>query len=88
MASRRFHGPALKEIRELAGHNIGPFADEIGISRSYLANIEADRRQPAPDVARRIADTLGVPLASVTYVVPDSADDSIQAEMPAESGAA
>lgn len=72
MAQRKFLGPASKVIRERSGIKHGVFAKRVGISAPYLTNIERGIRQPAPDVALRIAAELGVPL-DVVYVTTEAA---------------
>ena len=61
-------GPAVRALREAPGIKQGDFALRCGITPAYLNNIEAARRQPAPDVAVSIARELGVALDAVTYV--------------------
>lgn len=63
---RRRVGATVRALREAYGWKLGKFATAIEVSHSYLANIEAGRRPLPPDLARRIADTLGVPLAAIT----------------------
>ena len=63
------HGPAVRALRESLGIPHGKFAVDIDISPGYLTNIEKGRKQPSPDVARRIADRLGEPLDVITYVI-------------------
>lgn len=59
-------GATVKALREAYGWRLGKFASALEISHSYLANIEAGRKPLTPELARRIADTLGVPLAAIT----------------------
>lgn len=69
MTTRRVNGLTVRALRESIGIRHSDFAVRVQISAGYLTNIEAGRKQPAPDVARRIADELGVPLDAVTYPV-------------------
>lgn len=66
-------GCTIKSLREAYGWSRLRFAEAIGVSRSHLANIEDGRKSCTPEVARRIADTLSVPLAAITstYSVPE-----------------
>lgn len=73
MTYRRTHGPAVRAIREALGIKHGEFAIRCLISPGYLTNIESGRKQPAPDVAKKIADQLGVTLDAITYVIEDAA---------------
>lgn len=74
MATRNVNGASVKAIREALGHKGSKFAIQCQISHAYLCNVEAGRKQPAADVAKRIADELGVPLAAITYPVLDAED--------------
>ena len=73
MAERRTNGAAIRALREALGIKHGVFAVECLISPGYLTNIEKGARQPAPDVARRISERLGVPLDAITYPVSEVA---------------
>lgn len=66
MAQTTFNGAALRALREAYGWMGSKFAVAVGITHGYLVNIEKGVRQPSPELARRIADTLGVPLAALT----------------------
>lgn len=59
-------GATVRALREAYGWRLGKFATAIEVSHSYLANIEAGRKPLTPELARRIADTLNVPLAAIT----------------------
>lgn len=70
MTARLTNGTAVRALREALGVKHGKFAVDCLISPGYLTNIEAGRKQPAPDVTRRIADRLGVELDAITYPAP------------------
>lgn len=53
-------GATLRTIRELRGYKPDPFASEIGISRPYLANIEAGRKRLSNILLARAAAALHV----------------------------
>ncbi len=42
-------------------------ADESGVSKSYLGDIEKGRKNPTTDVIEAIADALGVPARELLY---------------------
>lgn len=65
MQTMRASGAVLKRLREGLGWNQEQAAARFGISRPYLAHIEAGDRQPSAAVARRMADALGIPLGDV-----------------------
>ncbi|BBZ09832.1 helix-turn-helix domain-containing protein [Mycobacterium branderi] len=59
-------GATIKALREAYGWKLGKFAVAIGTTHPHLSNIEAGRKRCTPEMARKIADTLGVPLAAIT----------------------
>lgn len=62
----QINGASLRAIRERSGWTTSGLARAAGVGHSHIANVEAGRRQLSPDIARRIADILGVPLAAIT----------------------
>lgn len=69
MTYRKTNGPAVRALREALGIKHGKFAVDCLISPGYLSNVEAGRKQPSPEVARRLATRLGVELDAITYPV-------------------
>lgn len=63
-------GATVKALREAYGWRLSKFAVAIHTTHGHLANIEAGRKRCTPEMARRIADTLGVPLAAITTARP------------------
>jgi transcriptional regulator with XRE-family HTH domain len=59
-------GATIRALREAHGWALGKFAVAVGTTHPHLSNIEAGRKRCTPSMARRIADTLGVPLAAIT----------------------
>lgn len=53
-------GQTLRTLRELRGFSPAAFAEAIGVSRSYLANIEAGRKKLTNVLLARAAQALGV----------------------------
>ena len=53
-------GATLRTLRELRGYKPDPFASAIGISRPYLANIEAGRKKLTNVLLARAAAQLQV----------------------------
>lgn len=49
----------LKDIRQIRGMTEKAVADQAGITQAHYHYIENGQRNPAPDVAQRIADVLG-----------------------------
>lgn len=65
LALVQVNGETLKVIRERSGLTGTALAAAAGINRAYLSHIEAGRKQPSPEVARRLADHLKVPLVAI-----------------------
>ena len=59
-------GATIRALRESYGWALGKFAVQVGTTHPHLSNIEAGRKRCTPEMARRIADTLGIPLAAIT----------------------
>lgn len=68
---RRTNGATVRVVREALGISLTDLAARAGITKPYMSQIETGARQPAPGVARAIADGMGVPLDSITYPVPE-----------------
>lgn len=61
------NGAAIKALREAYGWTGPKFAAALGITHGHLYNVEnRANRGPSAELARKIADTLGVPLAAIT----------------------
>lgn len=58
-------GATLRQFREMRGVKPDDFANRLGISRAYLANIEAGRKRLTPILLARAAAQLGVPQISI-----------------------
>lgn len=67
-------GSALFSIRQERGYSQVEFARILGISRSYLSEIETGVKNPSLQLLESIGDKLGIPLA-VIYLKALSADD-------------
>ena len=62
-------GAAIKHHRQMAGWNSTPFATKVGITVGYLSRLEGGTRQASPAMLKRIADELGVPMATLMPAV-------------------
>lgn len=56
---------ALSELRERSGLTKSQFARALDCGPPHITDIEAGRRHPSPDLARRMADVLKVPLVAI-----------------------
>lgn len=66
-------GATLREMREMRGFKPDPFASSIGISRPYLANIEAGRKKLTNVLLARAAAALNVPQIAIMLPAEDEA---------------
>lgn len=64
-------GATLRTLRELRGFKPDPFASAIGISRPYLANIEAGRKKLTNVILARAAVALAVEQIAIMRAVPE-----------------
>lgn len=51
-------GRRLKEIRETEGMSTQRLADEVGVSKNYISNLESGQRVPSFDVLISMINTL------------------------------
>jgi transcriptional regulator with XRE-family HTH domain len=58
-------GATLKTLRTTRGWRLTEFAEALGVSHSYLANIEAGRKPLTDVLLARAADQLGVPQMAI-----------------------
>lgn len=66
-------GATLRTFRELRGEKPDPFASAIGISRPYLANIEAGRKKLTNVILARAAARLQVEQVAIMLPVDEVA---------------
>lgn len=59
-AERRRIGATIRTVRQMRGFKPDEFASEIGVSRPYLANIEAGRKPVTEVLLARMSDALMV----------------------------
>jgi len=65
MAFVRVNPEALRELRLRSGFTGTDLAEAAGINRAYLSHIEAGRKEPSPEVTRRLAAALKVRLVAI-----------------------
>lgn len=58
-------GETIRTMREMRGLKADELANAVGISRPYLANIEAARKPLTPVLLARIAEALHVPQIAI-----------------------
>ncbi len=59
------NGAYLRALRDAHGFTPETFAEVVGTSASNLRRIEQGKRQPAPDLRKRIAIRLRIPLVAL-----------------------
>jgi len=58
-------GATIRALREALGWRRGQLVAAVGKSYAYLCNVEAGRKRCTPQLARQIADALGVPVGAI-----------------------
>ncbi len=58
-------GEALRLIRSFHDVNQSELAGQLGISRSYLSEIESDRKIPSLELLQRYSANFDIPLSSL-----------------------
>jgi transcriptional regulator with XRE-family HTH domain len=58
-------GARLKQIRRSKGVTLQQIADQTGLSKSFVSQIETDAANPSIGSLKKITDVLGVPLAAL-----------------------
>jgi XRE family transcriptional regulator, regulator of sulfur utilization len=67
-------GQGLKEVRLKKGLRQGNFAKQIGISQTFISQIENGSRNPSLDLLQKIASFYQLPLAVLLWFSVDEAD--------------
>lgn len=58
---------ALKLLRRYQGLNQATLAKKLGVSRSYVSELESGNRTPSLDLLSRYADVFNVPVSSLVF---------------------
>ena len=58
-------GDVLKRIRIIYGYKASEMSSELGISASYLSEIENNKKQPSLELLQKYADIYGIRLSSL-----------------------
>jgi transcriptional regulator with XRE-family HTH domain len=70
---------ALRAIRIKDGQSVPKLAKKAEISRQYLYDIEKKRRGASPDVRKRLAVALNVPVSAIEAVLAEAPGNPQQA---------
>jgi transcriptional regulator with XRE-family HTH domain len=60
-------GQALKLLRRHQGMKQATLAGKLGVSRSYVSELESGNRTPSLDLLSRYADVFDVPVSSLVF---------------------
>lgn len=77
MEQRRLNGTAVRVIRMSRGVRAVDLAASARIDPGYLTKLEQGKRQPSPEVLKRLTAALDVPLDAITYLA--AVDDLVVA---------
>jgi transcriptional regulator with XRE-family HTH domain len=72
-------GLTVRRLRAERGFTLQALADESGISKSYLGDIEKGRKNPTTDVIEAVAHALEVPARQLLYHAALSDEDVLAA---------
>lgn len=77
-------GSLLRQTRELRNMSVRRTAEKVGISATYLGQLEADAvKEPSPHILHRFAEVFGVSYADLMraagYVLPRGDDPAVEA---------
>ena len=68
---------ALKVVRQYHRINQSDLADRIGISRSYINEIEKGKKEPSIDVLRKYSEFFDIPVSSLMLFAERSNDSRV-----------
>lgn len=69
---------ALKTIRQYHRLTQAELADQIGVSRSYLNELERGHKEPSLEVLRKYAEHFDVPLSSLMLFAERTNDNGLE----------
>lgn len=79
------NGEAIRSLRQSRGWLLKPFADEVGINPSFLSKIERNLCGAKPEVIKKMAETLGVPVGAIVSSVIVSEALTIRPKRPGQA---
>ncbi len=68
-------GDVLKRMRAIYGYKANEMSSALGISASYLSEIENNKKQPSLELLKKYADFYGVRLSSL-ILLSESMEDA------------
>ena len=80
-------GQALKLLRRFQGLNQSVLAEKLGVSRSYISELESGNRTPSLDLLNRYADIFNIPVSSLVFFAESLEDkDNLPSRLAAAKG--
>jgi len=67
-------GNAIKDLRQQKGLKQTDFAEQCGLSQSYLSSIEKGRKEPTLSILKQIANALSIPMPVLVFFSLDLED--------------
>lgn len=67
-------GTAIKDLRKQKGLKQTDFANQCGLSQSYLSSIEKGRKEPTLSILKQIANALSIPMPVLVFFSLDKED--------------
>lgn len=64
-AQGKIFGNEMRRLRKNAGLTVKGFAEYVGISATYVTNLELGYKKPSPQLAERIADTFDLTVSDM-----------------------
>lgn len=71
---------ALKLVRQYHRLNQIQMASKLGISPSYLSEIEKGKKVPSLDIIEKYADIIGIPTSSLIFIAEELSGDQPRAK--------
>ena len=69
-------GTALKKIRLLFDYSASEMSEKLGISRSYLSEIENNVKEPSMRILKTYSEVTGIKLSSLMFLAEQYGDAS------------
>lgn len=76
MEAKAIFGENVRRARKAAGLSQEQLADDAGVGRSYMSDIECGRRNPSIEIIGRIALALHISAACLVDGIPDRLNGS------------
>jgi len=61
-------GTVIASNRKLKGFSQGELATEVGVSQTYMSQIERNKKEPAISLLNKIAEAIGIPVPVLFFL--------------------